>query len=144
MPLAARADPYLGFRFLVEIEGLIVGGFSEVSGLQAETEFEEVREGGVNHHVHKLPKITKYPNLVLKRGITDSTLLWQWYQDVVRGMLTRMGIYVMLLDEVGSVIWMWSFIDAYPVRWTGPEMRADSSAVAIEALELAHNGFVRT
>lgn len=144
MPLASRADPYLGFRFLVEIEGLIVGGFSEVSGLQAETEFEEVREGGVNHHVHKLPNITKYPNLVLKRGITDSALLCKWYQDTVLGMLKRRGVHVMLLDEIGAVKWMWSFIDAYPVRWTGPEMRADSSAVAIETLELAHNGFVMT
>lgn len=59
MPIAERTDPYLNFRFLVEIHGLIVGGFSEVSGLQSETDIEEIREGGVNDYVHKLPKITK-------------------------------------------------------------------------------------
>ncbi len=143
MPLAARADPYLSFRFLVEIQGLVVGGFSEVSGIQAETEFEEVREGGVNDHVHKLPKITKYSNLTLKRGVTDSEALWHWYQDVVRGRLKRRSIFVVLVDESGAERWRWSFIDAYPVRWTGPEMRADGSAVAIEALELVHNGMCK-
>lgn len=140
MPVAKRVDPYLGFSFLVEIQGLIVGGFSEVSGLQAETEFEEIREGSVNDHLHKLPKITKYPNLALKRGVTDSETLWMWHQDVSRGKVERRSVFIVLLDEEGMEKWRWAFIDAYPVKWTGPDLKADGNAVALESLELAHNG----
>ncbi len=140
MPLAERRDPYFGFNFFVEVDDLIVGGFSEVSGLQAETEFEEIREGGVNDHIHKFPKITKHQNLVLKRGVTDSDVLWKWHQDVVDGKIRRKGVYLTLLDAEGRERWRWNFIDAYPVKWVGPDLKADGNAVAIETLELVHNG----
>ncbi|RZN35496.1 MAG: phage tail protein [Methanophagales archaeon ANME-1-THS] len=140
MPVGERKDPYLSFRFLVEIQGLIVGGFSEVSGLQAETEIEEIREGGVNEYVHKLPKITKYPTITLKRGLTDSDVLWRWHQEVVSGKITRKSGFIILLDSEGNETWRWHFIDAYPVKWTGPDLKADSTTVAVETLELAHNG----
>jgi phage tail-like protein len=133
-------DPYLSFRFLVEIQGLIVGGFSEVSGLQAETEIEEIREGGVNDYVHKLPKITKYPNITLKRGLTDSDVLWNWHQDVVNGKFKQRTVRVILMDSEGNEKWQWEFYGAYPVKWLGPDLKADSSTVAVETLELAHNG----
>ena len=138
--MAVRKDPYLGFRFLVEIKGLIKGGFSEVSGLQAETEFEEIREGGVNDYVHKLPTITKYPNITLKRGITDCDVLWKWHQDVVNGKVERKTVFIILQDSEGKEKCRWSFDDAYPVKWLGPDLKADSSTVAVETLELAHNG----
>lgn len=140
MPVGERKDPYLSFRFLVEIQGLIVGGFSEVSGLQAETETEDIEEGGVNDYVHKLPKITKYPNITLKRGITDSAALWNWHQDVVNGIVKRKSGFIILLDGEGNEKWRWSFERAYPVKWTGPELRADGNTVAVESIELAHNG----
>ena len=140
MAVAERKDPYLSFRFLVELQSLIVGGFSEVSGLQAETEIEEIREGGVNDYVHKLPKITKYPNITLKRGITDCDTLWKWHQDVVNGKVERKTVFVVLMDGEGNEKWRWSFERAYPVKWQGPDLKADSSAVAVETLELAHNG----
>jgi len=140
MAVAEREDPYISFGFLVEIHGLIVGGFSEVSGLQAETETEEIREGGVNDHVHKLPKISKYPNITLKRGITDSDTLWKWHHDVVNGTIERRSGFIILIDREGDERGWWHFIDAYPVKWTGPELRADSNTVAVETLELAHNG----
>ena len=140
MPVAERNDPYVSFRFLVEIQGLIVGGFSEVSGLQAETETEDIQEGGVNDYVHKLPKVTKYPNITLKRGITDSDVLWRWYRDVVNGKIERRTGYVILLDSEGNEKWRWTFEDAYPVKWTGPDFKADNDAASIEALELVHNG----
>ena len=140
MPVAERKDPYLSFRFLVEIQGLIVGGFSEVSGLQAETEIEEIREGGVNDYVHKLPKITKYPNITLKRGITDCDVLWNWHQDVVNGKFKQTTVRVILMDSEGNEKWQWEFYDAYPVKWLGPDLKADSSTVAVETLELAHSG----
>jgi phage tail-like protein len=140
MPVAERKDPYLSFRFLVEIKGLIVGGFSEVSGLQAGTETEDIREGGVNDYVHKLPKITKYPNITLKRGITDSDALWNWHQDVVNGIIKRKSGFILLLDSEGNEKWHCFFERAYPVQWTGPELRADSNTVAVESIELVHNG----
>ena len=135
-----KKDPYLSFRFLVEIHGLIVGGFSEVSGLQAETEFEEKREGGVNDYIHKLPKITKYPNITLKRGITDCDVLWKWHQDVVNGKVERKTVSIILMDSEGNEKWRWSFERAYPVKWAGPDLKADSNTIAVETLELAHNG----
>ena len=138
--MPVKKDPYLGFRFLVEIQGLIVGGFSEVSGLQAETEVEEIREGGVNDYVHKRPKITKYPNITLKRGITDCDALWSWHQDVVNGKFERKTVYIILQDSEGNEKWQWYFEHAYPVKWVGPDLKADSSTVAVETLELAHNG----
>ena len=140
MPVAEREDPYLSFRFLVEIQGLVVGGFSEVSGLQANTEVEEIKEGGVNDYVHKLPKITKYPNITLKRGITDLDALWNWHQDVVNGKVERKTVFIILLDSERNEKWRWSFERAYPVKWTGPDLKADGSTVGVETLELAHNG----
>ena len=140
MPVAEREDPYLSFRFLVEIQGLIVGGFSEVSGLQANTEVEEIKEGGVNDYVHKLPKITEYPNITLKRGITDLDALWNWHQDVVNGKVERKTVFIILLDSERNEKWRWSFEHAYPVKWTGPDLKADGSTVGVETLELAHNG----
>ena len=135
-----REDPYLSFRFLVEVQGLLVGGFSEVSGLQAETETEEIREGGVNDHVHKLPKITRHQNIILKRGMTDSETLWRWHNDVVNGKIERKTVFIILMDNEGNEVWQWYFERAYPVKWTGPELRADSSTVAVETLELVHDG----
>src|SRR5882724_8071302 len=103
MPTGERkVDPYLSFRFLVEIQGLVVGGFSEASGLTAETEFDEQREGGVNEFVHKLPKLTKYPNLTLKRGLTDSEVLWKWHRDVTMGKVQRTTIHLVLLNSEGN------------------------------------------
>jgi phage tail-like protein len=132
--------PYLSFRFLVEIQGLIVGGFSEVTGLQAETEVDTIEEGGVNDYVHKFPKKTKYPNIVLKKGITDSDALWKWHQDVVNGKVVRKSGFIILLDGEGNEKWRWNFVQAYPVKWSGPDLKADSNTVAVESLELTHNG----
>jgi len=141
MALGVRTDPYLSFRFLIEIQSLIVGGFSSVSGLQAETQLEEYREGGVNDFVHKLKKETKYPNLTLKRGITDSRVLWNWYRNVVRGIVERKNVHIVLIDKEGQEKWIWNFMEAYPVKWAGPEFSADGNTVAFETIELAHRGF---
>lgn len=143
MATGERSDPYASFRFLVEIDGLVVGGFTEVSGLQAETETEEYREGGVNDHVHRLPKLTKYPNLTLKRGITDSDVLWQWYQEVISGIFKRKNGSIVLLDYAAREKWRWNFYQAYPVKWAGPDLKADSGTIAVETLELTHKGLVK-
>ncbi|MCP4213810.1 MAG: phage tail protein [bacterium] len=140
MATAERNDPYLSARFHVEITGLVVAGFSDASGLQIETETEDYREGGVNDYVHKLPKISKQSNIILKRGITDSDVLWKWHKEVVSGKFERRLVRIILYDSEGNEKRHWICRDAYPVKWAGPEFKADNATVAIETLDLAHHG----
>jgi len=143
--LGARTDPYTGFNFLVEIEGLVIGGFTEVSGLAIETKFEEYQEGGQNDFVHKLAGPTRYPqNLVLKRGLTDLDMLGSWYQAVTTGQVERKNGTIYLLDRQGTPVVGWDFKEAFPVKWTGPDLRADSNTVATESLELVHRGLAKS
>ena len=143
MALTNRVDPYLNFRFLVEINGQVVAGFSDVSSIECEIDTEEYQEGGVNDHVHHLLKAAKYRNLVLKRGLTDSDVLWKWQRDAADGIVKRRTIRILLLDEKEDKTWHWQCMDAYPVRWTGPEFSGVGNSVAIETLELVHNGIKR-
>ena len=136
-----RKDPYFGFKFRVEIKGIEVAGFSEVSGLQVEIEIEEFREGGRNDHIYKLAGPARYPsNLILKRGLIDSAELWKWQQQIVEGKIERKSVSLKLLDSANKEKWRWNFKDAYPVKWSGPDLRGLDNAVAIETLELAHHG----
>ncbi|UVI27381.1 phage tail protein [Paenibacillus spongiae] len=141
MVAALRKDPLTSFRFHIELEGLVVGGFSEVSGLQTELETEDYREGGVNQYVHKVLKTTKFPSLTLKRGLTNSSTLWTWFQETSSGKITRRSGSVILVDAFGDEKWRWNFREAIPVKWTGPEFKADNGTVAFESIELVHNGF---
>ena len=136
-------DPYKVFRFLVEINGTLAGGFSEITGLEVRTEVDEQREGGVNNFVHKIAKETRYPNLTLKRGITDKTDLWDWHQSVVEGDIERKTVSVVLVDELGQEKWRWVFFDAYPVKWNGSDLNASGNTVAVESVELAHHGMTK-
>jgi phage tail-like protein len=139
-----RTDPYLSFNFLVEIEGVVTGGFSEVTGLQAETEIKEYREGGLNEYMHRLAGPTRYAsNLVLKRGLTDADTLLKWHQEVTQGTVNRKNGSIVLLDVAGGETWRWNFIQAYPVKWIGPSLRGNASEVAVETLEMAHNGIFK-
>lgn len=135
-----KVDPYLSFSFKVEIDSIIVAGFSDVSGLQVEIETEDYREGGINDYVRKMPKVTKYPILVLKRGITDCDELWKWHRKAVEGIIERKTGSIILCDYNGNEKWRWGFKDAFPVKWTGPDFKSDGSAVAIESLEITHHG----
>ena len=139
--LGVRNDPYMAFNFMVEIEGMLVGGFSEVTGLQVETVFETYREGGLNEYEHKLAGPTRYPsNLILKHGLTDIETLWSWHQDVTQGKVERKNGTIYLLDRQRLPAMWWDMIGAYPVKWVGPELRADSNTVAVETVELVHKG----
>ncbi|MHC1757830.1 MAG: phage tail protein [Methanosarcina sp.] len=135
-----KIDPLISFRFLVEIDGITTAHASEVTGLQIETETEPYEEGGVNDFVHHLPKRTKYQHITLKRGITDRDELWEWYQEVISGKFKRKSGAIILMDVTGKEKWRWNFQEAYPVKWTGPDLKADSNTVAFEAVELVHNG----
>jgi len=141
--LGVRADPYQVFNFLVETEGILAGGFSECSGLQVETEFFDYREGGQNEFVHRFAGPTKYPPLVLKHGLTQISGLWDWHQDVIQGKIERKNGTIYLLDKQHIPVMWWDFKEAFPYKWTGPELRADSSNVAIESVELTHHGLSR-
>jgi phage tail-like protein len=139
--LGTRNDPYMAFNFLVEIEGLLVGGFSEVTGLQIETVVETYREGGLNEYEHKLAGPSRYPsNLILKRGLTDIEILWCWHQDVIQGNIERKNGTIYLLDRQRLPAMWWNVLEAYPIKWSGPELRAETSTIAVESVELVHKG----
>lgn len=133
-------DPYMAFNFAIEIEGLTVGGFSEVIGLSGRLELETYVEGGVNHHIHRFPKQMDYPNLVLVRGLTERDDLWKWYEDVTRGKIRLQNGTIILKDSQQSKVIAWNFKKAYPVAWEGPPLNASGSEVTFERMELVHRG----
>jgi phage tail-like protein len=138
--LGVRVDPYASSSFHVEIDGLLIGGFSEVSGLEVETDVLDYAEGGLNDRVHNLPGQSRQAgNIVLRRGMTDSDTLFRWHADTVAGNVDRRNGAILLL-EGWLEAWRWDFLRGYPVRWTGPDLRAGADGVAIEELEIAHDG----
>ena len=142
--LGNRLDPYQGFNFLIEIEGLITGGFSQVSGLESEIELETYREGGENRFTHQLPGPTTYSsNLVLKHGLTDIGSLWNWYEATCKGVIKRKNGTIMLLDRQQIPVMYWNFEQALPVKWSGPELDATSNEIVFETVELIHRGITK-
>jgi phage tail-like protein len=142
--VGSRLDPYGAFNFLVEIEGIIAGGFSELSGLDITTDVDTIREGGVNDHVLKLPKGSTQSDLVLKKGQTDLDMLWNWHADVVAGKIQRKNGSIYLLDPQGIPAMWWDFTQAFPIKWSGPMLNASSGQVAFETLTLAHHGLTKS
>ncbi len=139
-----RIDPFCNYNFLVEIDGIVSGAFSEVSGLTIETETEEKREGGVNDYVHILPKGTKYGHLVLSKGLSDLDLFWSWYKNVISGTIERKDGMIMLFDSAMDLAMWWYFYGAYPIKWEGPTLHAyNETLVAVEKITLAHHGLTK-
>jgi phage tail-like protein len=144
------------------------GGFTECSGLEATLQVEEYSEGGENSFIHKFPSRMTYPNIILKRGVGFSEDLWNWHFDYVRGKGKRRdGLIILpsgaafpgaydlanratggrgnLAEVLGSAIpqtgaKIWRFKKGLPLRWTGPTFNATQSAVAVESMEIAHQG----
>jgi phage tail-like protein len=140
-PCKIGRNPYLSVRFRVEIEGLQVCSFNEVTGLTAETEVESFREGGLNSHERQLAGPTKYPSkLVLKRGMADTEELWKWYKDVRAGRIERKAVSIVLQDSAGDEKRRWVFQKSCPVKWAGPTFKADSAEIAFETIEMIHEG----
>ena len=138
MATGKRVDPYRIFSFLVEIDGITQAGFSDCSGFGASTDPIEYREGGETKTVRKLPGLTKYTNITLKWGLTDSKELYNWYRDVVNGKIERKSGSIILLDLEGNEKVRWNFFEAWPTKWDGPDFTAKGNDVSIETLELAH------
>lgn len=138
--LLPRIDPALAHSFTVEIDGIIVGGFTEVTGLTAKVDVWPVPQGGQNRYTEQRIAGSKPENLVLKRGITTADMLWLWHQDVMSGKIVRHSGSIVLMTKDLAELWRWNFRDAFPVKWVGPSLRADQSAVAVEQIELVHRG----
>jgi phage tail-like protein len=142
--LGQRVDPYLAVNFLVEIDGLVAGGFSKVDGLDSTIETQDYVEGGRNEYVHKILKHTAYSAIVLAHGISDVDVLWAWHDRTRRGEIKRRNGTIMLLDRDRTPVMWWNFAEALPVKWVGPSFDAGADAqVAIERIELVHRGITK-
>jgi phage tail-like protein len=138
-----RVDPYANFSFLVEIDGIVRAGFREVSGLDSTVEVHEFREGGDNTTMRKLPMKTKFSNIVLKWGLTDDMELYNWHAQVVKGTVQRKNGSIIVLDRQGNQKVRWNFFNAWPSKYDSANFNAEANDVAIESLELAHEGLER-
>ncbi len=140
----SRDDPFVAFRFdLLFDEDRSYGGFSECSGLNLETQVQDFLEGGCNDHVHKFPTRTVQTNVVLKRGIVDQKL-WQWYFDLTQGNVVTRNLTILVNDPAGGdVVMEFRLRQAFPCKWTGPDLNASQSSLAVETMELCHQGLER-
>ena len=133
-----RNDPYKNFPFRVEIDGLSVSGFSEVSGLSATAEVIEYREGADDLTPRKLPGLVKYPNVTLRRGVTKSRELFDWWVSVEKGVVQRRTVSVVLLDDARKDVVRWILHDAWVTKFEFGDLNAEGNDVAIESIEIAH------
>jgi phage tail-like protein len=140
MATGDRVDPYRGYNFLVEIDGLTRAGFREASGLDSAQDPIEYREGNQNLTARKLPGLNKYSNISLKWGITDDAEFWDWRKKAMDGTVERKNGSIVLCNDAGEEKLRWNFVDAWPTKWTGPSFNATGNEVAIEALDIAHEG----
>ena len=137
------AYPYGKFRYRVEIDGLDAGGFSEVTGFDASIDVMEYREGDMVQTPYKIPGLKKYGNITLKKGLTDSLVMYEWLITGVDGPVDRKTITITSLDESEQPVASWQVINAWPEKYTAPDFNATSSEVAIETVEIAHEGMTR-
>ena len=139
----ARNDPYRVFNFRVESDNLPIGAFSEVSGLSVDGDGVDYREGTDRDNiVRKLVGLRKVAALSFKRGYVQNDLLWQWYGNIARGVPDRRDGSVVLMDEAHNDVLRWSFRQAWINKVEGPSLKATGNEVAIETMELLHEGLV--
>jgi len=145
MATGDRNDPYRQFRYRVEIDGITQAGFSEVSFADTTTDPVEYREGNESPVFHKLSGLTKYGNIILKWGITDSMDLYNWRQQVIDtgAQGARKNISIILIDEAGADKARWDIVEAWPTKYDPPDFSAKGNEVAIETLEIVHESFKR-
>jgi phage tail-like protein len=136
--MADRLDPYSGYNFSVELDGITRAGFRECSGLENSQNAGEYREGtDKNLSVRKLPGLVTHSDITLSRGITADSKLWDWRQKVVKGNIERHDISITLLDNNGNAKITWNLFDCWPRQWTGPSLNATTDDLAVEQLVLA-------
>jgi phage tail-like protein len=132
-----RNDPFRSFNFRLEIDNLTVAAFSEVSGLQAESEVAEYRTGNDQPlHARKLPGLHKHGNITLKRGMLKDRTLWDWYANIAQGVPDRRNGTVILMDEQRHDVLRWHFEAAWPHKISVSEFKAIGNEIAVESIEL--------
>ncbi len=159
---ALRSDPVLNHNFVVSlidtsstlgalgaiamsaIFDVALGGFSECSGLEMSMQPEEYKEGGNNGYIHKFPTRVSWSNITLKKGIGAGTALWDWNYGFVEGRGKRRDGIIVLLDDLRTPNNVWYFRRGLPVKYTAPAMNATQNNVAIESIEIAHEGVYQT
>lgn len=140
MATGDRVDPFAQYNFMVEIDGVTRAGFTEASGLTVEQDIIEYREGSEVARARKLPGLTKYTNITLKRGLVGDAELWQWRKSTIDGQTERRAGSIVLLDESRQEVMRWNFVEGWVAKWEGPTLNATANEVAVETLEICHEG----
>ncbi|MDT3671276.1 MAG: phage tail protein [Aromatoleum sp.] len=136
-----RNDPVRGYNFSLEIDNVSRGAFSEVGGLTADGDSVDYREGtDLQSNVRKLMGLRKYTNITLKRGYTQDKELWQWYVNIMNGIPDRRNVTIVLMNEARQPVLRWHAENAWINKIEGPALKASSNDVAMESLELVHEG----
>lgn len=131
-----RGQAHAAFRFVVEVANQSMAAFTECTIPAVEWEIEEVKEGGLNSYIHQLPGRRKAVKITLKNGVGKSELV-DWCLSMMSGTFARKPVTLILLDAERQPIMTWKIEDAYPSKWSGPDLKTDSNTVAIQSLELA-------
>lgn len=139
-----KFNPFNGYNFFVEVEGILVGGFSGVEGLEFNTEVKTVREGGVNNTEYKLAGQITYTDLILKQGVTAIDPIWYWYNSTREGKIKRKNGSIYMLDDRGIPNVWYNFYNAWPSKWSGPALDASQSVVATQSITLVHEGIEKS
>lgn len=136
-----RDDPYRAYNFVLEIDSVPKGAFSEVGGLTADGDAVDYREGtDLQSNVRKLVGLRKYTNITLKRGYTQDKSLWQWYTNIMNGVPDRRSVTIVLMNEARQPVLRWNAENAWINKIEGPAFKASGNEVAMESLELVHEG----
>jgi phage tail-like protein len=141
MPTGERTDPYRGFNFRIEIDRMTVASFSECSGLTADGDPVEYREGtDMPNTVRKLTGLRKYGNITLKRGFTQNLEFWTWYRNIANGVPDRRNVTIILMNENHQDVLRWEAENAWINKVEGPSLKASGNEVTIESCDLVHEG----
>lgn len=139
MATGQRIDPFRSYNFRLEIDNTTIGSFSECSGLSAEGEAVDYREGtDVLQSVRKLPGLRSYANVTLKRGMTQTDELWKWYENIANGISDRRNATIILMNELREDVIRWNVENAFVNKVEGPTLSATGNEVAVETVELVH------
>jgi len=136
-------DPVASFNFKLEIEGITFAGFSEVTGLNQESNVIDYREGQEPITPRKLPGLNKFGNITLKRGISPDLSVYNWRKTVTDGDIERRNASIVLHNEKHEEVVRWNLVNAWPSKYVGPDLKANANEVAIESVELTHEGVER-
>ena len=134
-------EPQGGFLFVLEVDKRWVAHFNECSGIKNTTEVVEIQEGGLNTRVHKVPGQTRWDNIVLKYGMSSDTYLVEWRNEILNDQFgSRRNASIIVLDNALSELRRFNIKNAWPVSYEGPSLSAAGSDLAVESVEIAHDG----